>query len=314
MSAAGQIGARSTAFPRLFFMRTFLRCLSLASLVATSTLANDTSLHEGRWGPEPTGGTEGPESPVRMEREELRIEFGKKTTDVVAKFTFRNTHAGPPVRQLVGFPDLGAAEKEQLRRDREKNPKADFEGVNSTGPLLQMKTLVNGKPRASELRYGAIGIDQKDFPLPWRDRKGETTRLMAWHAVEVEFPANEAVKIERRYRVKNGWQIYDIAFFDYSTATGGVWEGTIGQMTADVILHDGLKVSDLAWQDVELPKVHKGGKMMNPLARSAWQEISPSHLRLTWKDFEPRTDEERRGFTIARKAQWKPKPQTAASE
>ena len=287
-------------------MNPAFRVCALMLLIAVSAPANDTSLHEGRWGPEPIGGPEGPESPVRMVREELRIEFGRKTTGVEAKFTFRNTQTGPPVKQLVGFPDIGAAEKEQLRRDRESDPKADFEGVNSTGPLLRMETFVNGKPYPSKLCYGVIGIDEKSFPMPWRDRKGETTRLMAWHAAEVTFPANKDVTIERHYRVKNGRQIFDIAFFDYTTATGGVWNGTIGEMTVDVFLQEGLTVSDLAWQDAELPKVQEGGKMMKPLRRSAWQEVSANHLRLTWKNFEPRTEEERRGFTIVRKAQWEP--------
>ncbi|MEA3211548.1 MAG: hypothetical protein QOE70_4605 [Chthoniobacter sp.] len=289
-------------------MHPSLRLFAIVCLAVASAVANDTSLHEGRWGPEPIGGTDGPESPVRMVREELRVEFGKETTDVEAKFTFCNTQAGPPVQQLVGFPDLGAADDEQLRRDREKDPKASFEGVNSTGPLLRMKTFVNGKPCPSELRYGAIALDKNSFPLPWRNRKGETTRLMAWHAVEVAFPAGEEVTIERRYRVKNGWQIYNIAFFSYTTATGGVWQGTIGQMTADVFLQDGLKVGDLAWDDSTLPKHQRGGILMEPPSRRAWQVVSPTHVRLTWKDFEPRTEVEHRGFTVARKSPWKPKP------
>lgn len=289
-------------------MNTLLSRIAVAGIAVVSATANDTSLHEGRWGPEPIGGTDGPESPVRMVREELRVDFGKTTTDVEAKFTFRNTQAGEPVKQLVGFPDIGAADDEQLRRDREKNPKASFEGVNLTGPLLAMKTFVNGQARKSELRFGEIALDKNSFPLPWRSRKGETTRLMAWHAVEVEFPADKDVTVERRYRVKNGRQIYQIAFFNYTTATGGVWQGTIGQLTADVHLQDGLKVDDLAWDDASLPKHQRGGMIIEPSSRSAWQVISPTHLRLTWKDFEPRTEKEHRGFTVARKAQWKPKP------
>lgn len=309
MNNASLIIARFALLFRFVWMNASVAAFTILCLVAASAVGNDTSLHEGRWGPEPIGGTEGPESPVRMVREVLHVDFGKKTTDVEAKFTFRNTQAGAPVKQLVGFPDVGAAEDEQLRRDKEKNPKASFEYVNSTGPLLRMKTLLNGRLHPSELRYGAIALDKNSFPMPWRDRKGETTRLMAWHALEVEFPADKDVTIERRYRVKNGWQIFDVAFFDYTTATGGVWQGTIGQMTADVYLQDGLKVSDLAWRDAALPKDQRGGIVMVPGARRAWQVVSPTHLRLTWKDFEPRTEEARRGFTVARKAQWKPKPE-----
>ena len=288
-------------------MKSSLFPILLLGAAFASATANDTSLHEARWGPEPLGGPDGPESPVRMMHEELRVEFGKKTTDVEARFTFRNLTA-KPVTQIVGFPDLGAAENEQLRRDREKDPKADFEFVNSTGPLLRMKTLVNGRAHPSALRFGEIALDKNQYPMPYRDRKGETTRLMAWHALEVSFPPGQDVTVERHYRVKNGWQIYNIAFFNYTTATGGVWRATIGQLTADVILQDGLKVDDLAWDDAALPKYQRGGQVMVPAKRSDWQVISPTHVRLTWKDFEPRTDATRRGFTVARKAQWKPQP------
>src|SRR6187401_1860490 len=100
-------------------MHTSLGASLILSLACVSpSLANDTSLHEGRWGPEPVGGSAGPESPVRMVRETLRIEFGRKVTEVTARFTFRNSQA-TALTQEVGFPDVGAAETEQRRRDRE---------------------------------------------------------------------------------------------------------------------------------------------------------------------------------------------------
>ena len=90
----------------------------LALLVAASggVFANDTSLHDGRFGPVPLSGRE---SPVRMVAEHLEVEFGYRESEVHCTFTFRNTQAGPPVKQLVGFPDVGAAEDEQLRRDKQ---------------------------------------------------------------------------------------------------------------------------------------------------------------------------------------------------
>ena len=288
-------------------MRSFLRRFTLVLIAGASAEANDTALNQGRWGPEPIGGTEGPESPIRMVREDLRIEFGRESTDVAARFTFRNSRAGAPLRQLLGFPDVAAADAEQLRRDRQKDPKATLEGENSTGPLERMTTFVNGKRRPSALRYGEIALDKNKFPLPWRKRDGETTRLMAWYAVEVDFPADKDVTIERHYRVRNGWQVYRIGFFNYTTATGGVWQGTIGRMTADVFLEDGLKVKDLAWDDVFLPKQQVGGIKMQPAVQDEWRTLSPTHIRLTWKDFEPRIEKERRGFTVALKSQWKGK-------
>ncbi len=63
-------------------------------LAATLRLsANDTALNEGAYGPAPVGGLHGPESVIRMQSEELHITFGKKWTDVDAKFVFRNRRA-----------------------------------------------------------------------------------------------------------------------------------------------------------------------------------------------------------------------------
>ena len=57
-------------------------------------------------------------------------------------------------------------------------------------------------------------------------------------------------------------------------------------------LANGLKIDDLLW---------KGslGAGVSP-AREQWRIESPTKMQLVWKDFEPRTEPERRGFRIAR--------------
>src|SRR5688572_23053978 len=87
-------------------------------LFASSALliANDTSLHDGRFGPEPL---DGKESPVRMAAERIKVDFGYRYTDVHCTFTFRNTLPEGATDQLVGFPDIGAALDEMNRREPE---------------------------------------------------------------------------------------------------------------------------------------------------------------------------------------------------
>jgi len=115
----------------------------------------------------------------------------------------------------------------------------------------------------------------------------------------VTFPAGEDVIVERRYSVENGWSVGNILFFGYTTATGGVWKGTIGRLQADVSLRDGLTVNDLIWPGAKrFGEVVEVNYRMSP-GRSGWQVIDPTHLRMVWNDFEPRTEPNHRGFTMA---------------
>ena len=102
------------------------------------------------------------------------------------------------------------------------------------------------------------------------------------------------VVIERLYQVSNGSSVASDpeVTFNYTTATGGVWHGTIGEMIADVTLADGLTVDTLLWNG-------SLGAGMSP-KREEWHIQSPTRMQLVWKDFEPRTEPNHRGFTIAR--------------
>jgi hypothetical protein len=264
--------------------------------------ANDTALNEGGYGPQPVGGLHGPESIVRMKSEELQISFGRKWTEVRAKFVFQNTKKNGPAVQIVGFPDLGAAQLEARRRD----PKGDKifaieQETPLSGVLHGMRTFVNGKEQKSTLRCGWVKeVDEIDAPV---EKPDKDSGLMAWHALEVTFPPGQDVTVERHYRTETGQQVYGIHIFYYTTATGGVWQGTIGRLQADVTLKDGLKVSDLAWRGGQLPRIqsYESSTVTKP-NRKHWQILSPTQLRLVWEDFEPRTEKDRRGFEIVTKA------------
>jgi hypothetical protein len=123
---------------------------------------------------------------------------------------------------------------------------------------------------------------------------------MAWYTVPVTFPPDRDVAIERRYRVPNGSQVYDVVIFGYSTATGGVWKDAIEQMVVNVHLRDGLNVDGLEWQEGR-----SDAQMLQSYCspdRREWQIKSRTELRLVWRHFEPRTEEIRREFRLATKA------------
>lgn len=248
--------------------------------IASCALANDTAIHDGGDGPAPIGDRRGPESVIRMVREHLDISFGKEETAVRATFVFLNTKPDAPARQTVGFPDgtaMAAA--------------GSYNGADFTGPIKNLVTLVDGRERESrQLRGWVNHRDGIDEPAP-PGVKGEFERI--WHAIDVEFPVGKEVVIERRYRVPNGNSVAAApeVFFEYTTATGGVWKGTIGEMIADVTLKDGLTVDGLLWNRASGPGVSP--------AREHWRIQAPTKMQLIWKDFEPRTEPNHRSFRIS---------------
>lgn len=276
----------------------FSLCLALA-LVALPAHANDTSLHDGAYGPEPVGGgLTGNESVIRMVREHLAIAFGREATDVVATFTFKNT-LNETAHQQVGFPDFGAARAEAERRAK-RGEHVETDGADLTGPLQGMVTLVNGKQTPAKLRYGFVKADPNG--PGWHPGTPANGMLMAWYAVPVAFPPGKEVTVERRYRAPVGTNTLGLAFFRYVTHTGGIWHGTIGQLVADVTLKDDLKVSDLIWPGQRIPEgmgegIFPAATATQP-ARAAWQVLDDTHLRLTWTNFEPRTQRDRAGFAL----------------
>jgi hypothetical protein len=274
--------------------RAFL-LLFLAS--AASLLANDTSLHDGRFGPEPLDGRE---SPVRMAAEHIKVDFGYRYTDVHCTFIFRNTLKDRAVEQLVGFPDIGAAVDEMNRREPEF---ADVLGERvNTSRIRNLQTLVNGRPVKSQLRFGDARRGGNEEGTAVWSVKGKNG-LRAWHTMRVNFPVGRDVTIERKYRVQNGASALGVAFFRYTTATGGVWKGAIGQLRADVTLRDGLTVDQLVWPGAKINGERLDGKFQEfatSPARKSWQTLDLRHLHLEWANFEPRTEPQHRGFSLSR--------------
>ena len=275
-------------------MKNYLPHLATLAILSPGLFANDTALHDGRSGPEPLSGRE---SPVRMVAEQIEVAFGYRESEVHCTFTFRSMGAKGTVEELVGFPDVGAATDEMVRRHPEKTDLIR-EFVN-TGRLREMVTLVNGERVPSEVKFEELRKGARGGSTAvWMPDKQEGLR--AWHVVRAKFPAGRDVTVERLYKTQNGTTALGVCFFNYTTETGAPWHGTIGRLQVDVTLRDDLTVDRLVW-----PGTPKLAKHLLPAfgtwpPRAEWQGIDATHLRLVWRDFEPRTEENHRGFSLSR--------------
>ncbi len=190
--------------------------------------ANDSAVNAGGTAPGPLGKVQGEESVIRMVSERVEIHFGKEKTKVRCRFVFRSTKPGEPAKQLVGFSDRGGVETDQTE-------------------IANLVTKVNGKevPAKKELGWfsgfqGGIG------PNPATGKLDDSP--VQFHTLEVVFPPEEDVVIERIYEVGNGGSVVGDNNFVYSTATGAIWKGPIGRAEFVVTL-DGWTVEDLAFED-----------------------------------------------------------------
>jgi hypothetical protein len=252
---------------------------------APFALANDTAINAGAHGPAPLGEFAGEESVIRMVSETIDIRFGRMQTDVVARFTFRSSKPGGDARQSVGFPDLYTGE--DLNR----------------GDITALTTLVDGREVdarkvAGWFEVSDYGIPRSGLGEPRRDFAPESIQRADFYVVDVVFPPNQDVVIERRYTVTNGGDVTGASTFHYTTHTGAVWKDAIGKAEFRVTL-DGWKIDDLAFED--------GPQRIPPRQQTAWTSpnlngwtvVSPTELKMTWTDFEPAAHKTRRGLTLA---------------
>jgi hypothetical protein len=286
---------RNCTHSRLF-MRLFVVLCVLYPVACL--LADDTALNDGSEGPMPVGGLNGPESVIQMVSEAIDVDMGRKVSDVDCHFTFRSHKRSGNAFQLVGFPDLAAAVAEAERRTGGKRDVSWKYQEPTTGPIENMQTFVNGQAVKAELKYGWVSF--RDGYMAFAPENDQDRILMAWYTVPVSFPPERDVLIERRYRVPNGLQVFDVVIFNYSTATGGVWKDAIEQMVVNVNLRDGLNVNDLEWPEGRSDE-QIGQTSCSP-DRKEWKVISRTELQLVWSHFEPRTEENRREFRLATKA------------
>lgn len=256
------------------------------------TMGNDGAMHDGSRGPEPL---ESSESPIRMVSEHIEVDFYRGHSTVHCTFHFKNT-AEHPVKQMLGFPDEGAA----IDRARQRGwPLAD----PTLSPILRMRTEVNGHPAKSKLHVVEVAPGKEGGHFAFWDAHHQHG-VSAWYTLELEFPLDREVVVERFYTLENGWSMPGVNYFHYTTETGAAWKGTIGRLQADVTLHDGVTAEQLIWPGTKMRDSifdAKDSATTRP-ERRGWTIRDARHLRLVWKNFEPRTEAGHRGFTVSCKA------------
>jgi hypothetical protein len=260
-----------------------MRRLIFLTLVATAA-ANDSAINSGGHGPSPLGEFQGGESVIRMVSERIDIKFGKEESEVTCRFTFRSTKNEGDAKQTVGFPDFLDTETDK-------------------GQIRELKTFIDGQPVEAKKVRGWFetghGVTPKSgLGEPPQDSL-ERYQKADFFVVDVVFPPDKDVNIERRYIADNGGNVDRCQFFRYTTHTGAVWQGTIG--TAEFHLKlDGWTVDELAFED--------GKQKRSPLLQygpwcepnlSEWKVVSPTELTMTWKDFEPAVHQTRRGILLS---------------
>jgi hypothetical protein len=250
--------------------RLFLVFLGGCLMGTPAAWADPAAMNNGAYGVDLLDISKGQESKVRLEKEALVFKCGKKTTEVDAKFWFKNTDPHSAVTQLSGFPDEALGTEDPL------------EG-NVSGVLEKLKAFVDGKPVSPLVRYSYVEWSKDNYWVPSDKEKGQK---VAWYTLPLVFPADGERMVEYRYRTKNGFFEYNPPYyFQYILYTGATWNGTIGELTADVQLKDGLTVKDLFWspfsegikeQDTMLPD------------KEYWKILDGTHLRLSLHDFKPK--------------------------
>ena len=269
---------------------TSLGCLVLFA-ACTTALANDSALNEGAYGPEPLDVARGKESPIRLVNEHLRIEFGAARSNVVVTFHFQNPDSTRSVRQLTGFPDISLGEPDE-------DDLANF--TKTMGPLLHVRTFIDGHEVKSKLRRGRVRPDSNGVWTPVRgdwhpvftDSTGpELSQIIAWHVVELRIPPRGNLTLERRYSAENAYHGLAGGGFYYILHTAAGWRGTVGKLTADLILLGDLEPDELDWT---VPEPEDSRRWMCIPGLEEWRRIDPRHYRLVWTNFEPATDANRR--------------------
>jgi hypothetical protein len=260
-----------------------MKKLMLLALISP-VLANDTAINSGGHGPAPLGEFQGEESVIRMVSENIEIRMGKTESQVTCRFTFRSSKQEGEAKQTVGFPDL-----------------LDLE--SDTGTISKLETFVDGKQVEAKKVRGWFGTSEWGTPKsglgdPPSNIPKDEIQYADYYTVELSFPPDKDVIVERKYTADNGGDAMGSTGFSYTTHTGAVWKDTIGSAEFRVIL-DGWTVDDLAFED--------GKQKVRPRDQSAWcspnlaewKVVSPTELKMTWKDFEPAVHRTRRGIFLA---------------
>lgn len=250
--------------------------------LSSSAFANDSALPPSILGPEPIGDFKGEESVIRMVSEKIDITFGKNQSKVHCRFVFRSTKPGQPAKQIVGFPDL-------IRTDDD----GDVASIQS------MTTKIDGKEVVAKKEEGWFRMTGGN-PRGGLGKSPEgekAIRAAFYYTMEVTFPPDRDVIIERDYVTGNGGSVMGDITFDYTTLSGAIWQGAIGRAEFTLTL-DGLTVDDLAFEDGPQKLEPRSQMEFSSPNKSSWKIESPTRLSMVWENFEPAVHQTRRGIFL----------------
>jgi hypothetical protein len=254
-----------------------MRWILFAMLGSTFAFGNDTAVNAAGHAPEPLGAIKGEESVIRMVSEKIDIVFGKEKSKVHCRFVFHSTKPDADAKQTVGFPDMV--------------------GDADHGKILSMITRIDGKEVPSKLQEGYFNHGDSRSIIGKPPREDTMVTEAKFHTVEVTFPPDKDVIIEREYVVDNGGSVMGDSTFSYTTKTGAIWHGTIGKAEFTVTL-DGWTIDDLAFEDG--PQKLPPRQQMNfcSVNKADWKIESPTKLSLVWENFEPAVHQSRQGIFL----------------
>lgn len=256
------------------------RPLLLLLALILPVLGNDSAINVGSEDPGPLGEFEGEESVIRMVSETIDIHFAKEESKVDCHFTFRSGKQGGDAKQVVGFPDM------------------EIDSFQDQTGITKMETFINGEKVEARKERGWVARGRSGLGKPPKETTEEGLQIVEFYVVDVTFPPDKDVIIERKYTTGNGGDVMGRTTFDYTTLTGAVWKGNIGQADFHVTL-DGFTIDDLAFEDSKqrIPSRSQFTGWCKPNL-SEWTVVSPTELKMTWKDFEPAVHSTRRGISL----------------
>ncbi len=238
-------------------------------------MGNDTAVNSAASAPHPVGEFKGEESVIRMVSEKIDIVFGRERSKVHCRFVFRSTKEKGDARQIVGFPDMV--------------------GESDSGRILSMTTRMDGREVEAKVRKGYF-INEDFSPrgvLGPPPSGGVLVTEAEYHTIEVAFPPDKDVVIERMYVVENGGSVMGNTTFSYTTLTGAIWHGTIGRAEFNVTL-DGWTLEDLAFEDGPQKLKPREQMVFCSPNRADWKIEASGKMSLVWEDFEPAVHKSRR--------------------
>ena len=260
-------------------MKSSIPCsVVLLSFLAFLAEANDTAVNAAAAGPAALGEFVGEESVIRMVSEKIDITFGKEESRVHCTFVFRSTKKSGDALQLLGFPDF-----------------IDDGGV--VGTITKMTSRIDGVEVAAKKQRGYLQQDGIQSAHLGKEPEDYVAVAVNFHTIEVKFPPDRDVIVEREYTVSNGGSVEGDTTFFYTTETGGVWKGNIGKAEFTVTL-DGWTVSDLAFEDGPQKLEPRRQRTFSSPNRSDWKIESPTKMKLVWENFEPAVHQSRRQILL----------------